>query len=245
MIAPLPANEAERLQALKEYHILDTETEQSYDDITTLAAHICGVPIAMISLVDEVRQWFKSKVGVEQQQTPREVAFCAHAIQQAKPFIVRDATRDKRFADNALVTGEPQIRFYAGIPLVNPEGLALGTLCVIDHQPRRLTAEQQKALEALARQVVALLEFRRISNHLAAALDQVKTLQALLPICSWCKRVRDDEGYWNRVETYFHDHIGADFTHGICPECLKKVRRNLRRSRQRKQAAIQTIGPEF
>jgi len=231
MPAPLPANEAERLKALKEYHILDTETEQSYDDITTLAAHICGVPVAMISLVDEVRQWFKSKVGVDQQQTSREVAFCAHAILENKPFIVRDATKDKRFADNALVTGEPHIRFYAGIPLINPEGLALGTLCVIDHQPRRLSAEQQKALQALSRQVMALLEFRRILTHLAETLDHVKQLQALLPICAWCKRVRDDEGYWNQVETYFHDHTGADFTHGICPECLKKVRRNLRRHR--------------
>jgi len=240
MTAPLPANEAERLKALKEYHILDTETEQSYDDITTLAAHICGVPVAMISLVDEVRQWFKSKVGVDQQQTSREVAFCAHAILENKPFIVRDATKDKRFADNALVTGEPHIRFYAGIPLINPEGLALGTLCVIDHQPRRLSAEQQKALQALSRQVMALLEFRRILTHLAETLDHVKQLQALLPICAWCKRVRDDEGYWNQVETYFHDHTGADFTHGICPECLKKVRRNLRRHRP----AHRTSAPE-
>ena len=244
MIAPLPANETERLQALREYQILDTETEESYDDITTLAAHMCATPIAMISLVDEVRQWFKSKVGLAQQQTPREVAFCAHAIHQEKPFIVRDATRDKRFADNALVTGEPQIRFYAGIPLVNPEGLALGTLCVIDHQPRRLTAEQQKALEALSRQVVALLEFRRISNRLATALDHVKTLQALLPICSWCKRVRDDEGYWSRVETYFHDHVGADFTHGICPVCMKKVRRSMRRVLRRQMAANPPGTPE-
>ena len=135
MNAPLPTNEAERLAALKEYHVLDSETEQSYDDITALAAHICEAPIAMVSLVDETRQWFKSRVGLEQQQTPREVAFCAHAILQSKPFIVRDATKDRRFADSALVTGEPHIRFYAGIPLTNPEGLALGTLCVIDQQP--------------------------------------------------------------------------------------------------------------
>jgi GAF domain-containing protein len=223
MNVPLPTNEAERLAALQEYHVLDSETEQSYDDITALAAHICEAPIAMISLVDETRQWFKSRVGVEQQQTPREVAFCAHAILQSKPFIVRDATKDRRFADSALVTGEPHIRFYAGIPLTNPEGLALGTLCVVDHQPRRLSTAQQKALQALSRQVMALLELRRVSARLANALEQIKTLQGLLPICAWCKRIRDDKGYWNQLEAFFHKHGGADFTHGICPECLEKV----------------------
>jgi GAF domain-containing protein len=221
--ALLPTNEAERLAALKEYHILDTETEQSYDDITALAAHICEVPIAMVSLVDETRQWFKSRVGMEQQQTPREVAFCAHAILQDKPFIIRDATKDKRFAGNSLVTGEPHIRFYAGIPLVNPEGLALGTLCVVDHQPRRLSAAQQKTLQALSRQIMALLELRRVSARLADALEHVKTLQELLPICAWCKRIRDDEGYWSQVEAYIHKYTGADFTHGICPQCLEKL----------------------
>jgi GAF domain-containing protein len=233
MKAPLPTNETERLAALKEYHILDTGAEQSYDDITTLAAHICRMPIAMISLVDEARQWFKSKVGLEQQQTSRDVAFCAHAILRNEPLIVRDATKDQRFADNALVTGKPHIRFYAGIPLTNPEGLALGTLCVIDRQPRRLSAEQWKALQALSRQVIALLEFRRVSNHLAEALDHVKTLQGLLPICAWCKRIRDDEGYWNQVEAYFHKQTGADFTHGICPQCLEKAHADW----ERKQAA--------
>ena len=223
MTAPLPSNEVERLEALKEYHILDTGTDQSYDDITILAAHICKVPIAMISLVDEVRQWFKSRLGVEQQQTPREVAFCAHAILRNEPFIVADATKDRRLADSALVTGEPHIRFYAGIPLINPEGLVLGTLCVIDRQPRRLTAAQQSALRALSRQVMALLELRRVSTHLAEALDHVKKLQGLLPICAWCKRIRDDKGYWDQVEAYFHKSTGADFTHGICPQCMEKL----------------------
>jgi GAF domain-containing protein len=223
MKAPPPTNEAERIAALKEYHILDTGTEQSCDDITTLAAHICEVPIAMISLVDEDRQWFKSKVGLEQQQTSRDVAFCAHAILQNEPFVVRDATKDRRFADNALVTGEPHVRFYAGIPLINPEGLALGTLCVVDHQPRRLSAKQQEALQALSRQVMALLELRRVSARLADTLEHVKILEELLPICAWCKRIRDDKGYWDQVEAYIHKYTGADFTHGICPECLAKA----------------------
>jgi len=237
MKAPLPTNEVERLAALKEYHILDTGTEQSYDDITTLAAHICEVPIAMISLVDEVRQWFKSKVGLEQQQTSRDVAFCAHAILQNEPFIVGDATKDRRFADNALVTGEPYIRFYIGIPLINPEGLALGTLCVVDHQPRQLSAAQQEALQALSRQVMALLELRRVSARLAEALDNVKTLQGLLPICAWCKRIRDDKGYWDQVEAYFHKYTGADFTHGICPQCLEKAHAEWEHKRSATKAA--------
>ena len=223
MKAILPGNEAERIAALKAYHILDTGTEKSYDDITALAAHICKVPVAMISLVDEVRQWFKSRLGVEQQQTPRAVAFCAHAILQNGPFIVTDAAKDRRFAGSALVTGEPHIRFYAGIPLINPEGLALGTLCVVDHQPRLLSTAQQEALQALSRQVMALLELRRVSAHLANALEHVKTLEGLLPICAWCKRIRDDKGYWDQVEAYIHKSTGADFTHGICPECLEKA----------------------
>jgi hypothetical protein len=177
----------------------------------------------MISLVDEVRQWFKSRLGLEQQQTPREVAFCAHAILQHEPFIVGDTKKDWRFAGSPLVTGEPHIRFYAGFPLINPEGLALGTLCVIDRQPRQLSPEQQKAMQALARQVMALLEFRRVSARLADMLDHVKTLQGLLPICAWCKRIRDDAGYWDQVEAYFHKYTGVDFTHSICPECLEKV----------------------
>jgi hypothetical protein len=223
MKAPMPTNEAERLAALKSYHILDTAAEQCYDDITALAAHICGVPIVIISLVDEYRQWFKAKIGLDVEQTPREIAFCAHAILQKEPFIVMDATKDERFANNPLVKGETHIQFYAGFPLITPEGLALGTLCAIDRQPRQLSAEQEKAMQALQRQVMALLELRRVSARLADALDNVKILQELLPICAWCKRIRDDKGYWDQVEAYFHKNTGVDFTHGICPECLKKA----------------------
>ena len=224
MKAPVPINEAARLEALKEYHILDTEAEQSYDDITALAAHICGVPIAMISLIDQSRQWFKSKAGVTRQETSRDVAFCAHAILQREPLIVRDALKDDRFDDSALVRDDPHIRFYAGIPLINPEGLALGTLCAIDHRPRQLSVQQQEALHALARQVMALLESRRVSAHLADVLGHVKMLRELLPICAWCRRLRDDDGYWREVEAYFHKRAGVDFTHGICPDCMEKVR---------------------
>ena len=224
MKAPIPDNEAQRLAALREYHILDTAAEQAYDDITALAAYLCNVPIAMISLVDESRQWFKSKLGLNEQETPRDVAFCAHAILQTEPLIVRDALRDVRFADSALVTREPHIRFYAGFPLASPEGFALGTLCAIDRRPRQLSARKKKAMNALARQVMALMELRRVSAHMAEALEKIQMLGGLLPICAWCKKIRDDQGYWSQVEAYLRAHTGADFTHGICPECLEKQR---------------------
>lgn len=223
MKAPAPANETERLAALRAYDILDTEAEQLYDDLTALAASICKVPMATISLVDESRQWFKSRVGIAQTETPRDVAFCGHAILQDKPLIVRDALADPRFSDSTLVTGEPHVRFYAGFPLVTEEGLSLGTLCVMDRAPHRLDSEQKRAMQALARQVMALLELRRVAARLAGALRHVKILSGLLPICAWCKRVRDDRGYWNQVEVYVRDRTNADFTHGICPDCLAKV----------------------
>ena len=226
MKAPIPDNEAQRLEALRDYHILDTAAEEAYDDITALAAYLCHVPIAMISLVDESQQWFKSKLGLNQQETPRDVAFCAHAILQTEPLIVRDAIKDARFADSALVTREPHIRFYAGFPLSSPEGFALGTLCAIDRRPRQLSASQKTAMQALSRQVMTLLELRRVSARMADALEKVKTLHGLLPICAWCKRIRDDQGYWSQVEAYIREHTGADFTHGICPECLEKQRPN-------------------
>jgi diguanylate cyclase (GGDEF)-like protein len=158
----LTVDELQRLESLRSYAILDSQAEQAYDDIVSLASHICGVPIALISLVDEDRQWFKARVGLDVAQTPRSQAFCAHAILQPDQLMeVPDATQDPRFADNPLVTGDPGIRFYAGVPFVASSGMALGTVCVIDRVPRTLTPAMAVALKALSRQVTALLSLRR------------------------------------------------------------------------------------
>jgi PAS domain S-box-containing protein len=161
MKALFPPDEAERLKALAGYKILDTEAERSFDDITLLASLVCRTPIALISLVDENRQWFKSKIGMVESETTRDIAFCAHGILEPDLFEVEDALADERFATNPLVTGNPKIRFCAGSPLVTPDGHALGMLCVIDQVPRELSPSEKAALKALSRQVVAQLELRR------------------------------------------------------------------------------------
>lgn len=158
--ALLPENEIERLAKLGELDILDTLEEVAYDDLTQLAAEICGTPIALVSLVDRNRQWFKSHHGLDALETPREIAFCAHAILDSKLFVVEDALKDDRFHDNPLTTGAPNVRFYAGAPLIMEGGLNLGTLCVIDSQPHQLSSAQATSLNALARQVTRLLDLR-------------------------------------------------------------------------------------
>jgi len=165
MIAPSKhIHERERLKDLDSYSILDTLPETDYDNLTALAAAICGTPIALISLIDEKRQWFKSHHGLEATETPREVAFCAHAINDAdNVFVVQDSRTDVRFHDNPLVTGDTKVIFYAGVPLISDENLPLGTLCVIDHSPRSLNDSQISSLSALANQVVNLLKLRKFN----------------------------------------------------------------------------------
>jgi anti-sigma regulatory factor (Ser/Thr protein kinase) len=200
-------DETRRLAALHRYRILDTEPERSFDDLTLLASHICGTPIALISLIDRDRQWFKSRVGVDLPETSRGVAICAHAIQQHDIFIVPDTLESEAFKHNPFVAGEPHIRFYAGAPLITPDGHPLGTLCVMDQVPRTLSTEQLEALEALRRQAQAQLELRlnlkdlegalhardrseaeqqRLIGELNEALENVQKLSGLLPFCSAC-----------------------------------------------------------
>jgi two-component system cell cycle sensor histidine kinase/response regulator CckA len=175
-----PLDEAERLKVLRDYEILDTDPEKEFDDLTLLAAHICGTPMATISLVDENRQWFKSKIGLTETQTARDIAFCSQAILQTETFVIPDAQKDERFAQNPLVLGSQKIRFYAGAPMKSPDGYPLGVICVQDHVPRDLTPGQRTALQALSRQVVAQMELRRASRELRKTLvEMAKTRDQL------------------------------------------------------------------
>jgi GAF domain-containing protein len=223
---PMPAKvaprEAARLEALKDYRILDTEAEQSYDDITFLAAQLCEVPIALISLVDADRQWFKSRFGLDVSETSRDVSFCAHAILGDKTLVVKDAREDERFRDNALVCSEPNIVFYAGVPLCTPSGARIGSLCVIDRRPRDLSGVQIRSLETLAHQVVLQLELKRVTDQLASALQRIDVMEQLIPICSYCKGIRNDQGYWGTVEAFIKSHDNVEFSHGVCNACMAK-----------------------
>ncbi|MGD1890925.1 MAG: ATP-binding protein [Cyclobacteriaceae bacterium] len=174
-------NESARLDELESYSILDTLPDTDYDNLTAIASEICSTPISLISLIDTNRQWFKSHHGLEVSETPREYSFCAHAIEiPNQVFVVPDARRDKRFLDNPLVTGDPFIVFYAGVPLVTENGLPLGTLCIIDKKPRRLTESQKQSLEALANQVMKLLELRKSKHKLQRANQQLEEKNQML-----------------------------------------------------------------
>ncbi len=181
MIVPaLPKDEDDRLSALYSYGILDSEAEADFDDLVKLASYITNTPISLITLVDKDRQWFKSKVGLDDNETSREVAFCAHAIHQDSLMVVPDATKDARFEENPLVTGNPDIRFYAGMPLSTPGGYKLGTLCVIDNKPRELTPEQVSSLEILGNHVMKLMELRRRNEEMKRLGELHKRLLSII-----------------------------------------------------------------
>jgi PAS domain S-box-containing protein len=180
--APRPENEAERLAALRRYAILDTPPEADFDGLALLASHICHTPIALVTLIDSDRLWCKAKIGIEAAQTSRDATFCAHALLEPDLLVVPDARADSRFSRNPLVNGDPSIRFYAGAPLVNDDGYALGTLCVMDYLPRELTPEQMRALRLLGREVMTQLEIRKIQTDLAELASQNKAAAEALRV---------------------------------------------------------------
>ncbi|APJ03122.1 GAF domain-containing sensor histidine kinase [Silvanigrella aquatica] len=183
----MPKNEKSRLNDLKRYKVLDTPPEFHFDELTKLASLICDTPIALISLVDEERQWFKSKVGLEVNETPRDVSFCSHAIEQDKEFIVEDALNDARFKDNPLVLEEPKIRFYAGIPLKSSNGYNIGTLCVIDKKERKLDERQIEILKSLSKQAMNYIEmYKKIFEmlHVKNSLIQAERINSALNLAA-------------------------------------------------------------
>jgi GAF domain-containing protein len=217
MKPPIPSNEAERMRSLKLYRILDSGSEKAFDDLTRLAAAICETPISLITLIEGERQWFKSKVGMTLTETTRDVSFCAHALVDNRMLVVEDATKDPRFADNPYVTAESPVRFYAGAPLVMADGNSLGTLCVVDRKPRQLSAHQLEALGILRQAVVSQIELRR-------ALQDFRLVEQLLPICAWCRDVRNPDGSWRTL----HDYVASAMpvTHGMCPRCSTAMLQN-------------------
>ncbi len=198
---PIPANEKGRLQSLRNYDILDSASEHEFDRITELASIICETPISLVSLVDENRQWFKSSIGLDAKETPRELAFCGHTIMGTSVFEVADATKDVRFEDNALVTGNPNIRFYAGYPLIDNKGYSLGSLCVIDRKPKELTASQKRALTLLAEEVTALIMERR-------AKEELKNFEKLFQLSNDLVFIGGTDGFFRKINPAFTKLFG-------------------------------------
>jgi len=198
---PIPGNEKQRLAALYNYNLLDTIDEEEFDRLTQLASLICGVPIALVSLIDKDRQWFKSKVGLDATETPRDISFCQYAIMGCDAFEIEDATKDQRFINNPLVTDQPNIRFYAGYPLTDPDGYNLGTLCVIDSKPKKLTESQLQALELLTKEVVSQIVSRK-RNFEREKLEKLIQLAVDL-IC-----VANADGYFIKVNPAFTNTLG-------------------------------------
>ncbi|WP_372656016.1 PAS domain-containing protein, partial [Halobacteriovorax sp.] len=194
--APIPSNEKERLAALEKYQLLDTEVEDLFDDITRIAAGICETKIALISLIDSDRQWFKSSFGLGAKETPRDISYCGHAIMSDEIFIVEDAKEDDRFCDNPLLLGEPRVRFYAGAPLITPDGLRIGTLCVIDHEPKKLSENQILSLKALSNNIISLFTQRLINIELHTTKERLQEVESMSSTGGWELNLETSEVIW-------------------------------------------------
>ncbi|MFD2145630.1 PAS domain S-box protein [Mucilaginibacter antarcticus] len=228
-------SEADRLKALHNYNILDSISEKDFDRLTKLASLICDTPISLISLIDKERQWFKSNVGIDVKETPRNLAFCLHTINDTTIFQVEDATKDERFKNNILVTGDPGIRFYAGCPLIDNDGFALGTLCVIDRKPKVLTESQREALAILAEEAIALIIERR-------SKQEVKQFDHLFSLTDDLICIANTNGYFKKINPAFEKVLGWDKAYllAICsidlvhPDDLKSAENDLQQFRDGK-----------
>jgi PAS domain S-box-containing protein len=216
--APRPKDEAARLATLRDYHILDTAPEETYDELVQLAAYVCGTPMAVITLIDNERQWFKARFNVEAIETPRDIAFCAHTICGPDLFVVPDAEKDRRFATNPLVVGGPKLRFYAGAPLKMPDGLCIGSLAVMDTQPRQLEPGPLKALRALSHQVVAQLELRRLlDSEQRLQRESIERFQLL------ARATNDAVWDWNLVTNEIWWNEGLRTLFGLPPDQVPTI----------------------
>jgi signal transduction histidine kinase len=233
---PFPPNETLRLATLYDYNILDTGQEQDFDYLTRLAANICDVPIALISLIDFDRQWFKSRIGMELSQSPRTISFCAHTILQPDLLVVNDASKDERFADNPFVTEAPNIRFYAGSPLVGPEGYALGSLCVIDCVPRELRPGHYDSLRMLSRQVVNQMRLRKAGNQLRAESKLTRATLDAIPACIATLSERGEILSVNQTWTKHHKRWGPFSGCGIGDNYLLVCDRDVNIATQKQES---------
>ncbi len=228
MSSPDPNDDNARMLELESHEILDTMPKRENHDIALLTTEICQTKMSTLAMLDREQKWHKSKVGISKEWMPRDFSICLHMIRGEEPFIVPDTQKDDVFCKIGMVRNPPHVRFYAGVPLINENGFALGTLCAIDTDPKTLDDYQVWALQSLARQVVLLLELRRKSLRLEKTLGEKeaakaknKALASMLPICCCCKKIRDDQDYWYQVEDYISQHRDTTFTHGYCPDCHK------------------------
>jgi len=218
-----PPNERRRLEALKLYQCLELGNAEGLQDIAMVAAQVMGTPTALVSLIEEHRQVYLGKVGTPLSEVPRDDSFCTHTILGTTVLTVVDATQDERFSSNPHVLKPDGVRFYAGTPVMSNDGEAIGTVCVVDSRPREINSDQKTLLMALARTAARLLEQARTAKELAESLAEVKAVQQLLPLCSSCKSVRSDKGYWSRLEDYLGSKSEFKVSTGMCPDCMKRL----------------------
>lgn len=225
--APSTLTDPERLEALRATGLLNPDPKPTLQRLTRLASRFIGAPVSLVSLVDKDRQVFAASIGLEEPwnsrgETPLSHSFCQHVVTSGEALVVTDARRDPRVKQN-LAIDDIGVEAYAGVPLETTEGHRLGSFCVIDGQPRVWTDEELEVLYDLAQAAMSEIELRATAIALDDALASVRTLKGLIPVCSWCSKVRDDEGFWNGLVEYMARHAGVQVSHGICPSCESRL----------------------